>query len=367
MAKRGVDVEVLSPQPYAPPVGPYSEYKRIKKRIQYKEYTLHCPRFLYLIPKPLFYGFSGDSLKFSVKRYLEKNFYQPDIVHSCHIYPDGHAMRSYAFEHDLPHTVVAHGGKLNSYESYSRGVRKKIDRVLEDAALTMCVSEALAEKAESIAPETPTKVIPIGADVDRFDQYEKEEAREQLGVDPSSQLILYVGQFIERKGIDLVIDSIDQFNTDGKQYVFVGHRGNLDSNLEAAIEKEGLQDSIDVRYQVPDETLTQLFVAADLLILPSRAEGRPTVIYEAMASKTAVLASGLPGVREQVVDGKTGVVTSTPVGPEFIDLMNELTDDPEALRKMGEAGYDRLLEKDWTWDAHTDHVIQAHQEILEED
>lgn len=364
MAKRGIDIDVVSPQPYAPPIGPYSEYRDIQKSIQYAEYILHCPRFLYLLPKSLFYGVSGKAMSLSLERYLNKNFSCPDIAHSCHIYPDGYAMRSYALEHDLPYTVVAHGGKLNSYESYSQSVQKKIDQVLEDATLVMCVSNALAERTESIVPETQAKVIPIGADVDRFNQYAKKDARAQIGVDPSSRLILYVGQFIERKGIDLLIDSLNQFDTKGKQYVLVGHRGNLNSDLEAAIEAQGLQNSIEVWYQVSNKTLTQLFAASDLLILPSRAEGRPTVIYEAMASKTAVLASELPGVREQVEDGKTGVLLPTPPGPEFVHRMNELTDEPERLRQMGEAGYERLLENDWTWDAHTNRVIDAHQEIL---
>ena len=47
---------------------------------------------------------------------------------------------------------------------------------------------------------------------------------------------------------------------------------------------------------------------ADLLVLPSYFEARPTVIYEAMAAGTPVLASNVGGIPEMVVDGETGVL-----------------------------------------------------------
>lgn len=366
MAVSGVDISVISPQPYAPPAGPYSDYKNIQKKIQFEEYTLHCPRFLYLLPKNLFYGISGTTMSYSVTKYLRENLSPPDIVHSCHIYLDGYAMRDYSLRHDIPFTVVAHGGKLNSYESFSNSAQQKIDQVLQDTSLIICVSDALEDKAKSIVSSAQTQVIPIGADINRFAQYKKDPVREQFDIDQSTVFILYVGQFINRKGVDVIIDSIDDIETEDKQFIFVGHRGGLNADLRSAIKEHGLEDSVDIRYQVSDETLAKLYVAADLLILPSRAEGRPTVIYEAMASKTAVFATALEGIREQVVDGETGFLHPTPPGPGFVKQMNEITGQKETLEELGENGYKRLLEKNWTWGSHTDRVIKAHKDIIQE-
>ncbi len=59
----------------------------------------------------------------------------------------------------------------------------------------------------------------------------------------------------------------------------------------------------DIYTGVASEALPERFGIADLLLFLNHAEGRPTVIYEVIASETAVLDSDVGGVREQVVDG----------------------------------------------------------------
>jgi glycosyltransferase involved in cell wall biosynthesis len=65
------------------------------------------------------------------------------------------------------------------------------------------------------------------------------------------------------------------------------------------------------------------------------------VVYEAMASETAVLASSVGGIPEQVADGETGVL----VPPRDRAALESLLTDPDRLVRMGEHGLARLVER----------------------
>lgn len=115
---------------------------------------------------------------------------------------------------------------------------------------------------------------------------------------------------------------------------------------------------------VSDEKLAKIFVASDLLVLPSRSEGRPTVIYEAMASKTAVLATEAGGIPEQVVDGQTGVLLERPTPNTVSEGLQERLTDLSSTRKMGDRGYVRLTDNEWTWEGHGKRMRSIQKRFL---
>jgi len=117
---------VVSPRPFAPPVGPYSEYASLPDIEDWGTYTVHHPRFWYLLPKRLLYGLSGNSYANRIPKYVEREFEVPDLVHACHIYPDGYGMLPYVREHDLPLFVMAHGKLIRSLGNHPPGVSEKI-------------------------------------------------------------------------------------------------------------------------------------------------------------------------------------------------------------------------------------------------
>ena len=77
----GVDLDVVSPTPFAPPVGPYSEYRRVPRAERWGSYEVHYPRFLYALQKKYFDHVSGDYMQKRVTRYVGETFETPhDIV-----------------------------------------------------------------------------------------------------------------------------------------------------------------------------------------------------------------------------------------------------------------------------------------------
>ena len=107
-------------------------------------------------------------------------------------------------------------------------------------------------------------------------------------------------------------------------------------------------------------------MAADLFVLPSHFEARPTVIYEAMAAKTPVLASNVGGIPEMIVDGETGVLVPPHDRERLTATLDRLLDDPQRLKRMGAAGRQRLIDRNWTWSRHAENVVSIHREVMAE-
>lgn len=364
LSESGVSLDAVSPRPFAPPVGPYSSYATLPDRAEWGPYTVHYPRFWYLLPKRLFYGVSGDSYAKRIPSYVERTFDVPDVVHACHIYPDGYGMLPYVREHELPLFVVAHGALLNDFERRPSGVADRIQETLTAASGVLCVSDALAETARALTDPTKVTTVPIGADPEEFPVERRAQVRADLDVGPETTLVLFVGEFCERKGIPEIIELLGTVDLEDTVFGFVGHGGDLETDLRRAVADSDAPDAR-VATGVSSSELQRWFVAADLLLLPSHAEGRPTVIYEAMASETAVLASDVGGVSEQVVDGETGVLLPPGDVDALTIALTALTSDLDRLRRMGEAGHDRLRDRDWTWSGHADRVRALHRGSIE--
>jgi glycosyltransferase involved in cell wall biosynthesis len=359
----GVALDVVSPRPFAPPAGPYSEYGNIPQTEEWDTYTVHHPRFFYLLPKRCFYGLTGDSFQKRVRRYIEREFAVPEVIHACHIYLDGYGLLEYANDHDLPLFVVAHGAILNSFEERSQGIRERVSATLEGAAGVLCVSDALAEKANAIVPDSKVHTVPIGANPDRYPVDRRGELRRELGFSEDQTVALFIGQLTERKGIPELTEVLPDLDAENTDFVFIGHGGDMEWEIRQALWRSGFSD-VHLYTGITSLALRRWLALADLLVLPSRAEGRPTVIYEAMASETAVLASRAGGIPEQVVDGETGVLLPPNEPAALRAHLQELTANPRRLREMGRSGRTRLVDQGWTWDRYARRVRRLHMGAL---
>ncbi|HEU4402182.1 MAG TPA: glycosyltransferase, partial [Candidatus Polarisedimenticolia bacterium] len=82
----------------------------------------------------------------------------------------------------------------------------------------------------------------------------------------------------------------------------------------------------------------QLLMATDLYVQPSRSEGVPLAVLEAMALGLPVVASGVGGIREAVVDDETGLLVEPDSPDKLAEAITALLAQPSRLREMGQAG-----------------------------
>jgi len=165
----------------------------------------------------------------------------------------------------------------------------------------VCVSGAVRRFARETlaAPDSITRVIPNGVDMARFDQADRTRWA-TLGWPPDAEVTLFVGRLHPQKGIDLLQRQIDRIapRESRRKLLFVGD-GPLRGGLEHWARRVGHDRVQLVGWQAD---VAPLLRGARLLVLPSRYEGMPNVVLEAMASGLPVVCSRVEGVAELLGD-----------------------------------------------------------------
>lgn len=363
-----IKIEAISPRPYAPPFGPYSEFRNIPNIEEFRGYLVHHPRFLYLFPRKLFMtNINSNSFRKTVTKYANNNFVVPDIVHAGHIFLDGYGMMPYCEEHNVPLCVMGRGDTLVNYSSRPSNYQKKIKEILNFSSAIICVSQDLADIASSIV-DSPEKVhvVPNGVNFDLFPNDERKTIRDDLNIKSNETLVLFCGEYKKHKGIEDILELLDGLNRPNTHFIFVGQKDDLRKELEEAVKKSNIGDKSRVLFQVDPPKLARLFVAADIFLLPSYpGEGRPNVIYEAMASKTAVLSTTVGGIPEQVVDNETGILLEPGNVSSLEHNLDYLIEETSEREKMGKEGHKRLHELGLTWENHAQKVSGIHKQAID--
>lgn len=181
-----------------------------------------------------------------------------------------------------------------------------------------------------------TAVVPNGIDVRDFPTFgsgEREAARRELGVSGDERLLLNVGRIDRQKGQDLLLRALRDVDG-GSPGARLGMAGTV-GRSSAAPEGHGYRDrlrSIAREAGMEDrvaflgwrDDVPRLLAAADLYVQPSRWEGWPLALVEAMAAGVPVVASDCSGRPRGFRDGEHGWIV--PAG------------DVEALREALERG-----------------------------
>lgn len=191
-----------------------------------------------------------------------------------------------------------------------------------------------AELRRAGVAEERILTIPNGVDLERFRPAAPEERaalRRALGL-PAGPLVVYAGRLAPEKGVDLLVAAWpDVLAQVPSARLWMLGDGEERARLEAAARRSGIAGA--VALPGPAADVAPFLRAADAAVLPSRTEGMPVALLEAMACAVPVVATAVGGSAEVLRDGVTGRL----VPPERPDaLAGALV---EALREP--AAHDR--------------------------
>ena len=171
----------------------------------------------------------------------------------------------------------------------------------------------------------PTKVINIPNTVNssRFNKKNNGKLiREQLGISENTTLLITVGRYHIKKGHDLIPKIADFLR--GKhvkfKWLLIGNgldklRNEIEyrdlSNYIILKDEIGIQNAFNKNGEakIPDDELIDLLKCSDIFVFPTRLEGFPMVIIEAMAAGLPIVTTNSPGVREIVIHDKTALLS----------------------------------------------------------
>ncbi len=210
-----------------------------------------------------------------------------------------------------------------------------------------------------------SEVIPNAVDAERFNPTnEGTLARERLGLDEDTKMVMYVGRIVYHKGLEYFVRAARYLDEDRAKFVLVG-TGDFREELEKIIEDEGLQDQVLFAGRVPNEELPSYYAASDVCVLPSvsRLEAFGIVALEAMASGVPVIVSDIPGVREVIVEGKHGLLAEPMNSRDLAGKIRTLLENPDMSERMGENGRERVVDK-FTWDQVAEDIEKVYESLV---
>jgi glycosyltransferase involved in cell wall biosynthesis len=192
-----------------------------------------------------------------------------------------------------------HGSDFLLLDAYPARRGRTLE-ALEQADGIIAVSEDLRNRMIQAGIDgAKIEVIYDGVDRDQFCPASQADARSQLGVPADAKMILFVGNLVKVKGIEVLIEAFRQLQSDSSEAIcyLIGH-GKLRRRLEKKIRSEKLAARIKLLGGRPHAELPNWYRAADLLVLPSYSEGVPCVLLEAAACGTPFVASSVGGIPE---------------------------------------------------------------------
>ena len=291
-----------------------------------------------------------------------------DVVHAHTWYADMGALWISAL-YRIPLVVTLHSmeplrpwkaDQLGSGYLLSSWIEKT---TVEAADRVIAVSNKMREDILAHFEADPARVVVIhnGIDPDRFRRTDAREHLDRLGV--TSPYVLFVGRITDQKGIFHLIEAAGHLPA-GVQVVVCASAPDtpeIEERLRRAV--AALPNVLWINEMVKHEVVTQLYSHAAVFCCPSVYEPFGIINLEAMACETPVVASAVGGILEVVVDGETGILVPPAKPDALAAALTRLLNDPEARRRMGQAGRKRV-EAQFSWASVAERTERVYADAI---
>lgn len=281
--------------------------------------------------------------------------YRPDVILAFFGVPSGFVAWCLKILFRVPYVVSLRGGDVPGFRPYDfwlyhRVAAPMLRLIWHGAEAVVANSSGLRDLAREFDATVEIPVVPNGVDAGAF------EAPERVW---SSPRILSVGRIVHQKGLDLGLMALAGLNDLEWQWRVAGDGPELPL-LEVMLGERNLRERVQfLGWQAPED-LAREYAQANLFLFPSRDEGMPNAVLEAMASGLPVVATRIAGNEELVLEGETGMLV--PVDDETVlrETLRSLISDGDRRKRMGRAGRERVR-RDYTWQI----AAERYKSILE--
>lgn len=189
----------------------------------------------------------------------------------------------------------------------------------------------------------------------------KVEARTKFGLPQKAWILGNVGRLSFQKHQKFLLDVVAQ--TPDVHLVIAGE-GELRAEYEEQIQKQSLSDRVHLLGSVPDAQMPDFYVAVDVFVLPSRFEGLPISLIEAMNAALPIIASRIPPLVEVLhnEDGReAGIILETDSIDPWTKTLRKLMTDPTSTAHWANASLERAKA------FSLDHMVDQYEALLLQD
>lgn len=261
----------------------------------------------------------------------------------------------------VPVRIPTHHGVIEGFPRWRERLHAWMVNQLSQGIVA--VSELTRQKSveEGIRPDKviviPNGIVPVEAAT-----LNRSAMRSELGVAEKEVVLISVGRLVYQKAHEYLVSAMPQvLNAMPNVKVIVCGDGVLRVDLERQIHSLELENVFSLLGVQPN--VAKYLAAADIFVLPSRWEGLPIALLEAMSAGLPVIATRVEGVDEVVQEGVQGLLVKPESVEDLAKAILQLSQDMEIRRRMGDASRLRVLEY-YTIDRMCERYLQVFEKGL---
>lgn len=262
---------------------------------------------------------------------------------------------------------------IHTYHSLGAIKYKSISTIPLIAKTRLDVEKTCLETADCIVATSPQEhehmqqyvsnkgnvtIIPCGTNIERFGSITRDTARQQLQLSPDTQVVLYVGRFDPRKGIETAVRAVSRLSEERKSNLKLmiaggwtpgAKDGKERDRIGKLIQEFGLENNVLFPGRLDHTVLPAYYAAADICVVPSHYEPFGLVAIEAMACGTPVIASDVGGLQFTVIPEETGLLAPAKDDAAFAEAIERILGNAEWRMQLGQQARKRVETK-FSWD-----------------
>lgn len=346
-------------------------------------------------------GFNGDHTDFAsankklktVFNTLQTNLHMnasvidADVVH-CHTWYAQFAGIMAKLCYGKPLVITTHSLEpLRPWKREQLGLGYDASSWIEKTAIEMADAIIAVSEETKVdvlkhfnVTEDKIQVIYNGINLEQYQFTQETSTLEKFGIDTKKPYVLFVGRITRQKGIIHLVNAIKHIDTDTQIVLCAGAPDTAEIAEEmkesVAAVKQTRDNVFWIEEMLPKEEIIQLYSHATVFCCPSIYEPFGIINIEAMACKTAVVASAVGGIKEVVIPNETGILIPVaqqntapfePVHPEkfakdLAEGINTIVNDDTLRAKMEAAGRKRV-EDFFDWKAIAQQTKNLYKSI----
>lgn len=322
--ENGCEVTVIAPQSITKSLFRKEPIVRIKSTIRWGKtfsYLLYRPFYISLGNR--FSKYLPNSFSNAVLRICKRFHIRPSLFYA-HFWAQANAVFTYAKNCEIP-LFVAVGEESIKIQNIISDDRKS--DLAEYVRGVICVSTK--SKDESLytgllSDIRKSIIIPNAIDNRLFHKRDKSAMRRKLGLAQSDFIVIFVGQFNNRKGVSRLCRALHLVNDDTIKAIFVGRGAETPTYRNTLLSKT-----------IRHDDLPYYLCASDIFVLPTLNEGCCNAIIEALACALPVISSDM-SFNWDILNPSNSILVNPNSIEEISDAIIKLRNDEKTLERLSQ-------------------------------
>lgn len=364
LVKASCRIQVFSPTPYFPLYPKWKGYRQMDLQSTRDGIPVqYVPTWMF--PKGLFFSSYGKLYLRSLTQRIE-TFHRKDpfdLIHCHTIYPDGWVGGELAKILEVPVVSTVHGSDLLLYPQRSSSIFQQTKTALQKNDFIFTVSHRLEQEAKKIETQLSIQTLYNGFDPTLFFPRSQNEVRKSLNLSTSKKIILFVGNLLPVKGVDLLLQAFQSiYQQESEVQLHLIGDGPLRKSLESLSRRLGTENNVFFHGRRSYTEIPLWINSADVVVLSSHSEGLPSILLETMGCGKVMVATDVGGIGEILIHEETGLLVPPNNDRLLAESLKKVLFDEERSQQMAHQAW--IKSKGLTWQSHVNTIQRIYKRLL---